>query len=93
MRLEESTSKLMPSPLTLIGANAAGNQNSDRFSMVKVWTTVSPVVTCSAVRGRSPDTPVYEPSDFQMSPSNVSSAVSRQYDGVGLATSNATAFV
>src|SRR6478672_5452611 len=94
MRLAESTSNpTFPPPLTLIGANAAGSQIEDRSLMVNVWTTGSPVVIGAAVRGRSPDTPLYFDSDDQILPSNVSSAVSRQYDGVGLATWNATWFV
>ena len=94
MRLADSTSNpTLPPPLTFTGANAAGNQIDERFVIVKVWTTVSPVVIGAAVRGRSPDTPVYDDSDDQILPSKVSRAVSRQYDGDGLVTSKAISSV
>ena len=56
MRLADSLSKpTLPPPVTLMGANAAGSQIDERFWIVKVWTTVSPVVIGASVRGRWPD--------------------------------------
>ena len=91
MRLADSTSNpTLPPPAIGLGANAAGSQIEERPVIVNVSTTVLTRGHGRRGRGRSPATPANEPSSFQISPSKVSSAISRQYDGCSLATWNAS---
>src|SRR5436190_16418294 len=73
-------------PSRWVGRKAAGNQIDDSPLIANFWVTALVGARLRTPLGRLPPAGLYVPTDDQILPSNLSSAVIRQYSGMLLCT-------